>query len=384
MLSNKFNFTKANLSNVAFPSKGKRAYYYDTKVRGLGVSLTDKGTITFIVYRKIDGKPERITLGRFPDLSVENARGLASDVNAQIAHGKNPNQDKAKLKTELTFKELFDLYIERYAKPHKKSWSNDCNQHRLYLCSWDKRKISTIRKSDVEILHANIGKNYGQYVANRVLSQLSTMFNKAIAWGWDGSNPAMGVKKFKEFSRERFLQGDELPRFFKALEEEENRVLADFFMISLLTGARKSNVLSMCWQDINFAQATWRIPETKNGSSQLLPLSVEAIAILEARSKEKQNNWVFPSATSKSGHLEEPKSAWKRILKKADLKDLRLHDLRRTLGSWQAATGANSYVIGKSLGHKTQQATAIYARLNIDPVRESMEKATKAMMGHSK
>lgn len=67
-------------------------------------------------------------------------------------------------------------------------------------------------------------------------------------------------------------------------------------------------------------------------------------------------------------------------MKRANLQDLRLHDLRRTLGSWQAATGANSYVIGKSLGHKTQQATAIYARLNIDPVRESVERATSAMM----
>ena len=140
----------------------------------------------------------------------------------------------------------------------------------------------------------------------------------------------------------------------------------------------------MRWQDINFNQATWRIPETKNGSSHLVPLSPEAIHILKKRFTLKENDWAFPSATSKSGHLEEPKSAWKRILKRAELQDLRLHDLRRTLGSWQAATGANSYVIGKSLGHKTQQATAIYARLNIDPVRESMEKATSAMMSFRK
>jgi len=106
--------------------------------------------------------------------------------------------------------------------------------------------------------------------------------------------------------------------------------------------------------------------------------------ILQQRFKLKESDWVFPSATSKSGHLEEPKSAWKRILKKAELHDLRLHDLRRTLGSWQAATGANSYVIGKSLGHKTQQATAIYARLNIDLVRASVEKATSAMMSFRK
>lgn len=384
MLEKKFNFTKANIGNLPFPSKGKRAYYYDAKVRGLGVSLTDKGTITFIVYRKVDGKPERITLGRYPDLSIENARGLASDVNSQIAQGKNPNKEKAELRTESSVRELFDLYFERHAKVHKKSWKNDEWQYRLHLSHWGKRKISSIRNPDVEILHGKIGKTHGHYVANRVLSQLSIMFNKAKSWGWNGSNPATGIKKFREVSRERFLQGDELPRFFKALEEENNRILADFFMISLLTGARKSNVLSMRWKDISFDQATWRIPETKNGSSHLVPLSSEMIDILKTRKDTRQNDWVFPSSTSKSGHLEEPKSAWKRILQSAELQDLRLHDLRRTLGSWQAATGANSYVIGKSLGHKSQQATAIYARLNIDPVRESMEKATSAMINHAK
>jgi integrase len=78
--------------------------------------------------------------------------------------------------------------------------------------------------------------------------------------------------------------------------------------------------------------------------------------------------------------LVEPKSGWKRILQRAEIKDLRLHDLRRTLGSWQAATGANSFMIGQSLGHKSSQSTAVYARLNIDPVRESVEKATQAML----
>ena len=110
-------------------------------------------------------------------------------------------------------------------------------------------------------------------------------------------------------------------------------------------------MLSMRWEDINFQQAIWRIEETKNGDAQTIALSSEALKLLNMRSEAKESDWVFPSTTSKSGHLEEPKGAWKRILKQAGLKDLRLHDLRRTLGSWQAATGANSYVIGKSLGH---------------------------------
>jgi integrase len=91
------------------------------------------------------------------------------------------------------------------------------------------------------------------------------------------------------------------------------------------------------------------------------------------------NPWVFPGS-GVSGHLVETKKPWKRILSKAGIKNLRIHDLRRSLGSWQAATGANLSVIGKTLAHKNVSTTAIYARLNIDPIRESMNKATDAIL----
>ena len=135
----------------------------------------------------------------------------------------------------------------------------------------------------------------------------------------------------------------------------------------------------MRWQDISFERAVWYIENTKNSDSISIHLGEEALKILQKRFENRYSTWVFPSRTSASGHIEEPRKAWMRLLKHADIKDLRIHDLRRTLGSWQAATGANSYIIGKSLGHKTQQATAIYARLNLDPVRESVNKATSAM-----
>ena len=145
----------------------------------------------------------------------------------------------------------------------------------------------------------------------------------------------------------------------------------------LLTGARRSNVASMHWKDISLELATWRIPETKNGESYMVNLPDLAMQILQHRaiSKEK-SGWVFASVTSSSGHLEEPKSAWKRILQRADIDNVRIHDLRRTLGSYQAINGASGFIIGKSLGHKSSFATAIYARLNADPVRQSVERAT--------
>jgi integrase len=379
MTKNKINFIKKTLEDLPSPEKGKRSYYYDIKIRGLGIAITDTGTKTFIVYRKIDSKPERVTLGKFPDLSIENARKMAEEVNSKIAQGKNPNEQKRTIQQEITLGNIFNKYMNEYAKNHKKTWKGDLDIYKLYLPDWSNKKISLVQKTDITALHNKIGNNNGKYAANRMIALLHTIYNKAIEWGYDGINPCSGIKKFKEKSRERFLQTDELPRFFESLNAEPNETFRDYFYISLLTGARRGNVMAMSWKDINLNSKTWRIQETKNGEAQIIHLSNQAIEILKRRLESRKNDWVFSSPTSASGHIEEPKKTWSRILNRAGIEDLRIHDLRRTLGSWQAATGANSYIIGKSLGHKTQQATAIYARLNLDPVRESVNKATEAM-----
>jgi integrase len=132
----------------------------------------------------------------------------------------------------------------------------------------------------------------------------------------------------------------------------------------------------MRWEDIDFSIREWRIPDTKNGEPVRIPLIGKALDILNNRLYLKASTlWVFPSNDSKSGHLAQPKAAWKRILDRAGLKNLRIHDLRRTLGSYQAIAGASLTIIGKSLGHKSPQSTAIYARLSNNPVRTSMEEA---------
>jgi integrase len=153
-------------------------------------------------------------------------------------------------------------------------------------------------------------------------------------------------------------------------------------LISLLTGARRSNVLAMSWDELHLDRGEWRISMTKNGTPQTLPLVAGAIDVLKSRKELTEcadSAYVFPGA-GQSGHLVEPKKAWKIILGKAGIKDLRLHDLRRTMGSWQAGTGANLSVIGRSLNHKSTATTAIYARLWMEPVRSSMQAAAAAML----
>jgi integrase len=172
-----------------------------------------------------------------------------------------------------------------------------------------------------------------------------------------------------------------LPSFFRALAKEENETLRDYVLLSLFTGARQANVLGMKWEEIDFRGGVWHIPETKNGTPHLIPLTSESMAILRRRKDQANTLDEFVLATTnKLGHLSHPKTGWKRILKRAGIKNLRMHDLRRTLGSWQAATGASLTVIGKTLNHKSPTSTAIYARLTLEPVRTAVDTATKAIL----
>ncbi len=384
-VDNKINFTKATLDALSPPHlHSQRVYYYDTKARGLAISITSRGVKSFIVYRWVNGKPERVTIGRYPDLSIEQARRKAADINAAIANGENPNDKRRAHRAEITLGQLKDEYLERHAKAHKISWRVDDAQFKRYLSHWEKSKLSAIQKNDIQKLHKEIGAKKGTYAANRLLTFLTTLFNKAIEFSlWDKPNPAAGIKKFKEISRDRFLQADELPRFFEALVNDPNELIRDYILISLLTGARRSNVLAMRWDEIDFIRREWRIPNTKNQTPQTITLTDEAITVLKNRHSSAKSHYVFPG-TGKSGHLTEPKKVWRRILANAKIQNLRIHDLRRTLGSWQARTGSSLTIIGKSLNHKSPQATAIYARLDLDPVRLSVEKATEAMLNAAK
>lgn len=374
----KQSFAKKTLSTIAAPASG-RIYVHDGSEKGLSVYVTPNGAVTFFVRKRINGRDERIVIGRFPDISIEQARQKAMEIKSQVALGKDPSEDKKRLRAEITFGEMFQEYMERYSKKQKRSWKFDEREVNKFCSHWFTRKASHISRQEVQILHERVHDNNGLYQANRILERISAIYNRAIRWGWEGTNPARGVKKFKEKSRDRFLKRDEMPRFFAALAEDENEIAREFILLSLLTGARKANVLAMRWNEINFEMQEWRIPETKNGESHTVPLSEQAIEILERRRAATNSMFVFPS-NGKTGHYADPKRAWERILKRANIADLRIHDLRRTLGSWMAATGTTTAIIGKTLAHKSVQATKIYERLDLDPVRASVNRATDAIM----
>ena len=372
----RINFTKTIIDNLR--PNSKRYKIYDETVPKLALIVTEKGTKSFAVIKRTASEPIKVTIGHYPDVTIQQARTQAISILKEIAEGKNPNEKKRKFRQEMTLKELFDMFMERYSKRVKKSWKYDEREIPKHLGCWFNRKISTITKPQVQKLHEKISIENGMYQANRTLERLKSMYNRAIDWGWDGTNPCNGIKKNKEVKRDRFLRPDELPRFFTALQNETNEVARNYIWMLLLTGARKTNVLAMRWDEIDFELQMWRIPDTKNGEPVNIPLTRLAMQLLTSIKPECE--WVFPSPTSSAGHLQDPKKAWNRILKQAEIENLRIHDIRRTLGSYQAITGASLHIIGKSLGHKSSISTQIYARLTNDPVRASMETATNKML----
>jgi integrase len=382
----KFNFTKRALEAKSAPTERGPVYYHDSVARGLCLAVSPKERKTFFLYRKVEGRPERIRIGLFPDFTIEQARGRAAALNAYIAKGLNPARDRRTLVHNPTLQELFDTYLKEHVEVHNKCPRNPRWFFKACLSPLKDRKLHEMQRSDIERLQRAIERQRGPYTANRSMQLLRSLFN----WASDrqvyrGANPAVGIRMFPEHKRARFMLEEEMLPFLKAVKKERSRDLRDLIYLALFTGARRGNVLAMRWEQLDLDAATWTIPagEAKAGEAICVPVMPFAIGILKKRqAKDGRSEFVFPGR-GRTGHLVEPKGAWGRLRKRAGLIDFRFHDLRRTLGSWLAGMGFSLPVIGKTLGHRSLQATEIYARLEQSPVRAAMETATRAMRAGS-
>lgn len=415
----RFRFTKSTLDALDAPGSD-RAYYADTETRGLRLAVFASGTKVFYLYVKVEGRPERIKLGAFPDLSVQAARSLAQSRKGEIAHGRNPAQERREKLAEATFGELFEAFMTRHAKPKRRSWAEMQSKFDRYLKPLAHRKATTLAQSDFAKLHSKISRDHPT-TANRVLALASSVFGRVRKWGdWLHPNPCAGIELNDEGDgRKRHLKGDELRRFMLALLAEPNETIRDYVLVSLLTGARRGNVLRMRWSELDLGTAEWSVPITKSGEPQTIPLPPEAVAILKQRLASREGPFVFPASRSdsKRGHLHGTQKGWLRILEGARsigiaealkakgvnpptnikdlyraatvtgidpddfaIRDLRIHDLRHTLAMWQVKTGASLVVIKDTLGHRDIKTTLTYARGEVDPIRSAMNRATSAMM----
>ncbi|WP_248885629.1 tyrosine-type recombinase/integrase [Acidithiobacillus acidisediminis] len=382
-MTEKVNFTKASLSALE-PIPGKRRRVYDEKQKGLAVYVSPAGTKTFYCIRKVDGRVEEIRIGDAATVTIETARTTAAGIINQIAAGTNPAEQRRIKKAEMTFSDLFSEWVKDCRAKGKKSLGNDERNFRLHLQEIAKKKLSEIERQHIRALHRKVSTGAGIYQGNRVLALVRAVFNFGINTLDIPrlANPAAGLKMNREESRDRRLHADEMPRFFEALAAEESPDVRDYVMLSLLTGARRANVLAMHWQEINLERKTWTIPSSKAkaGDSIAVPLTDAAIEVLQSRAETSgAQGWVFPGP-GRTGHLVEPKKGWQRLLQRAGIDDLRIHDLRRSLASFQIDAGVSLAVIGKGLGHHSQQTTAVYARLAQDPVADAWQKGTDAIL----
>jgi len=380
----KLNFTKRHIEELPLPTGGKsHIIYWDTLIRGLYCMVTARGAKSFYVRRKVKGVSERLFLGRFPELTVEQARSKASAFHAALADGKNLNDARRYDMREPTLGVIFDQYIERHCQKSRKTWMKLTPEFDRSFKDWRNRKASGITTEDIEKRHAVIGAERGIYAANRAIEIMRAAYNKAILWKLIRcENPVRGITKFPEEARVRILQREEFKRFFETLEEFPDQKFKDFVLISLLTGARKSNVLAMRWSDIDMEGRVWLIPgeETKNGQPHTVALTSEEINILKRRRNSATSDFVFPGEGD-TGHFVEPKRCWIKLLKDAEIENLRMHDLRRSMASWMANTGANATLIQSALNHKDIKTTlSVYTHTVKDAERAAREKAQEFML----
>lgn len=352
----------------------------DAKTSYLFIRVSPKGLKTYSVIKKTKGRFVCVTVGKHPDVKLKDAREKAALICGNLKDAVQKSKSK---KEKLILRDFFyNYYIEQYAEKYTKARTvreNKSIYERRFERLWGNKEISDISRDDVEKLHTAIKKKDGVFAANKALTLIKHILNKAVEWHHLPFNPVMGVKKYTVKSRERFIQPSEVPAFFKAISEEPNPLHRNYILLSLYTGQRRANILSMAWNDIDLTNKIWHISETKNGIPLNVPLIPQALDILKEMAQSKKGKWVFPSETSASGHIAQPQKIWERLLARADLKNLRIHDIRRTLGSYEAMAGVSLPLISRTLGHSCYQSTQVYARLHVDSVRDAMESAISLM-----
>ena len=375
--------TNRGVERIAVPERGY-VIAWDERLKGFGcrVMAPDKrGKVvrSFIVNYRITGKERRISLGRYGVLSADQARDMAGDWLRDARKGIDPAKVREAKEKRLLFSELAERYITEYAETEKSvsAAKEDTRRLRKVLIPlWGKRPAEEIGQFDIVKFRNRIKKEIGHHTANRYVALLSKMFNLAVEWGVREDNPARRRKDFKPFpeeARDRWLRPDEIRRMFESLALESDPIIRGALAFLLLTGARRGEALSAKWDDIDFDAAMWRIPKTKSGKPQTIPISGQAMSVLQSLPRVDGCPWVFPGR-AKDKPLTNLTRSWYKIRERAGLTDCRIHDLRRSLGSMMVQAGASLYVTQRALRHADSRVTSeVYGHLGDGPLRSAFE-----------
>jgi integrase len=359
--------------------RGNNRITYDDSVPGFGARITSAGAVSFVINyrRKTDGLERRWTIGAFPSWSVTAAREEAKRLRREIDSGGDP---VGKFKTEREAPTVASLCAQFEAEHLPRLRPATAQMYRALIKNevvpaLGRMKVAAVEFADIDRLHRQLSRR-APYLANRLLALLSKMFTLAVLWGMRSNTPVRGVQRNQEIKRKRYLSNDELTRLTKALATYHNTEVADALRLILLTGARKSEVLSATWSQFNFGAGTWTKPgaTTKQKTDHIVPLSAPARQLLaQIRERNKSAKFVFPGP-GPSGHRTNLKRDWGRMCKTAGIVGLRVHDLRHSFAAQLASAGVGINVVGALLGHTQPSTTSRYAHLFDDTLRAATER----------
>jgi integrase len=371
--------TKTALDRLKCDPEASAGYtiFWDSGLKGFGVRVTRDATKSFVLRFSYEGKRKVVTLGQYGIITLDEARKLAMQAQRNLALGENPFIKKKAL---LTVSEFVEVYWQRHGSKKK---SADLTRYRLdryILPAFGKTDLRRLDRGQITDKFYELSE-HSKAEANQFLALMGHMWEMAVTWQKvpeEMPNPARRIKLHKLKSRERYIQVDEMPRVLTAIKEERNYYVRAALQLDLLTGLRRGELASLKWDFIDLTHKRLVLEDTKAGRSHYLPLSEEACEILRSVPRQLGNKYVFCGRGPKS-HIAGTtlSKKWREIRVAANAPDVRLHDIRRTVGSWLANGNLSTALIGKVLNHTTPQATAIYARLHLDPVREALEKLSK-------
>ena len=372
-------------------------FLWDTKTKGFGLKVTPAGKKVYIFQYRWPGRPtpQKVTLGKHGDpWTPSQARKQAEVFRAEVHKGSNPRDHlKAMAQEEaiaLTVKELCDRYLRDGCKTKKASTIGTDKgricRHIIPLLG--KRRVKDITSSDIRKFmndvaagktaadvktgaHGRARVTGGKGTASRTVGLLGGIFSFAVEEGIRTDNPVKGVKRFRDKKNERYLSEFEYSKLGQALREAEaegeNKIGIAAIKLLMLTGCRKSEVLTLHWSEVDVERRCLRLKDSKT-YEKVVPLGATALQLIKDQPRFNDSDFVFPSMRG-DGHLVGLPRVWKRIAKRAGLEDVRLHDLRHSFASVGAGAGQSLYIVGALLGHKDAKTTARYAHLADDPAQ---------------
>ena len=368
-------------------------FVWEAETPGFGLKVLPSGQRRYVAkYRVGGGRSARqrwYMIGSHGTLTCDQAREIARDVLSLAAKGGDPQGTRVGVRDAATVRDLWSRYQEEHLPRKKpKSAHHDQQLWRLYIePALASHRLSDVSRADIAALHQKLAAR--PYQANRLLALLSKMFNLAEGWGMrpDASNPCRHVEKFRERSRERYLNADEIARLAKALDDGVRvqtltPYMAAAVRLLLLTGARLNEVLTARWEWVDWERRLIALPDSKTGAKPLY-LSATAIEILrdlQSLPTSEASPFILRgrSADRPLVNLAKP---WNRICEMAELEGVRLHDLRHTAASVAVGQGVSLPIIGRLLGHSQASTTQRYAHVDADPALAAADRVGEMIGG---